>query len=71
MKAEMIDDCDYHSEDEIWEGCDYRGGVCRFKHREKCPDYVSVIDAQIRSDKQQGTNFAETIYGVKSGGVHE
>jgi len=59
----LIEDCDHHSEDEIWETCEYRGCVCRFKHRERCPDYISVIDAQIKADKRQGTNFAESLRG--------
>jgi hypothetical protein len=39
----MVEDCEHHSEEEIWEACDYRGGVCRFKHRKNCSYYKPVI----------------------------
>jgi hypothetical protein len=42
----MVEDCEHHSEEEIWEACDYRGGVCRFKHRKNCSDYKPVVFEQ-------------------------
>jgi hypothetical protein len=41
--VKMMEDCEHHGEDEVWESCNYRGGVCRFKHRKNCSDYKPIV----------------------------